>query len=532
MWNAVEMAGEWLLLDACWGAGTVDLQKAIFLPSYDDFFFLTAPEEFIETHWPDDPSWQLLERPVSFKDFQQKIFKTSEFFRLSLTVTTPEAFYLTTEDGEVKVSLSYQYPMEFSYKIYKLSNDSRIFVEKTFGILTNQESCMTLRVFPPMDGQYELMVFARPTGTTAPYKWVCSYHIDCPQPKSSLALPENPFHFWGLHQTGKDLGVTSCNPGEDLIVSETSPLNIIFKTSRALMATFQLAHQEMAEPFSKKCLVSQIEETQLRCKVLLPFHGYYRLSLFVKKLEGEHFQNVSNMLINCRNPVNHNELFPLNLSTHCGPGTNTRQHGLTSPSHTSPVISTRTGKCRITFCTLWDLEVFTVLENGRETKSLCPLDRYCLLTQVEQKICLTVHLPEAGQYKLSIFTKPQRAQEFSHACDYVIRCHSNQGLPPFPNVYGAWRRGCLLLQPQAGLLPAESWENFRVKIPGACKVLVIGPVKTELQLTKSTVWEGKVFTGTAGSLIKLAVKFSSNSAEMDIVMSFKTQKTRLDTSSG
>lgn len=32
MWNAVELAGQWYLLDACWGAGTVDIEKGVFIP--------------------------------------------------------------------------------------------------------------------------------------------------------------------------------------------------------------------------------------------------------------------------------------------------------------------------------------------------------------------------------------------------------------------------------------------------------------------------------------------------------------------
>ncbi|XP_044151302.1 kyphoscoliosis peptidase-like [Bufo gargarizans] len=533
MWNAVELAGHWYLLDACWGAGTVDLQGRIFLPRYEDFFFLTDPEDFIETHWPDDPTWQLLESTVSFEDFEQKIFKTSEFFRLQLFIINPKVFRLTTENGEVTISLGCSHQMEYSYKIYKIFN-SRTFVEKTFGILTIQETLMTLRIFPPWHGQYELMIFARPVDAEYPYKWVCSYQIDCPQPKTSLKLPENPYHFWGLNHKAKDFGVISYNPGEDLIMTETSSLKVTFKTSRSLVATFQLAHPEMLETFSQKCLVSQIEDNQLGCHLLLPFHGYYRLSLFVKDQDTE-FQNAANVLIKCKNPINHNELFPPNLSVHCGPGTNSRRHGLTNPSHTSPVITTTTGKCNITFHTLWDLELYPVLENSKGANGLYSLDRHCFLTHLDHKISLTVHLPESGHYKLSIFTKRQdveEAQEFSHVCDYVIDCYSNTSLLPFPKVFSAWGHGCALLQPRVGLLPVESWEIFRVKIPGACKVLVIGPMKTELQLIKNKIWEGKVFTGTAGSIIKIAVKATPNSTTMDIVMSFKTQNDMLDTSSG
>ncbi|KAM9330323.1 uncharacterized protein PAF06_012018 [Gastrophryne carolinensis] len=523
MWNAVEIDGEWYLLDACWGAGTVDLQNATFIPSYDDFFFLTDPEDFIKTHWPDDPSWQLLHPQVSFEEFEQCVFQTSEFFRLHLFIISPNIFSLTTENGEVKVSLGCESPMEYSYKVFQLLKNSRSLTDKSCGILTVHDSCMTLRLFMPSAGQFELMIFAKLANAKDPYKWVCSYQVNCPQARQPFGLPENPFHFWGLPPNSKCLGITNCCPREDLIVAENGTLNFVFETTRPLLAMFQLLHAELSEPVSKKCLVSQIEDNRLCCHLLLPYWGYYRLSLFVKEQQKDNFQNAANMFINCRNPINHNELFPPDLSVHCGPGTNTKLNGLTNPSHTSPIIITTSGLCNITFHTLWDMDVLPILENDKLNNSLHSLDQYCFLTHLEHKISLTIHLPVSGNYKFSIFTKAKKDDEYSHACDYIIQCFSSNCLLPFPKVYSAWGPGCILLQPRYGLLSAESWEHFRLKIPGACKVLVIGPFKTELQQSKNNIWEGKVFTGSQGSLIKIAVKTTPNSTTMDIVMSFRVR---------
>uniref|UniRef100_A0A8C5WJ60 Transglutaminase-like domain-containing protein n=1 Tax=Leptobrachium leishanense TaxID=445787 RepID=A0A8C5WJ60_9ANUR len=396
MWNALELDSEWYLLDACWGAGTVNLQERIFIPSYDDFYFFTDPEDFIETHWPDDPTWQLLESTVSFEMFERNVFKTSEFFN-------------------------------------------------------------------------------------------------------------------------------GCNHEEDLIVASGS-LTVIFKTSRPLLAMYELGHKQLSGPMGKKCFMSQIEETQLSCHLLLPYLGYYRLSLFVKNISGEHYKNVANLLIRCTNPINHNELFPPELSVHCGPGVSTKLNGLIDPSHPHPLINTSSGACTITFHTSTATEVLSVLEQNIGRNHLYSLDRYCLVTHLEHKISISLHLPTSGCYKLSVFARNQeKAPEFSHVCNYVIRCLADNHMLPFPKVYSAWRQGCILLKPRAGLLASESWETFRVKIAGAHKVVVIGPKKTELQLTKNKIWEGRVYTGPPGSLLKLAVKSSQNANTMDIVMSFKSQ---------
>ncbi len=63
-WVAVNVDGEWLLCDPTWDAG---------YNSYN--YFLLQPVQFIQTHMPFDPLWQLLEHPISHKDFQRGRYK-------------------------------------------------------------------------------------------------------------------------------------------------------------------------------------------------------------------------------------------------------------------------------------------------------------------------------------------------------------------------------------------------------------------------------------------------------------------------
>ncbi|XP_016851781.2 kyphoscoliosis peptidase [Anolis carolinensis] len=96
MWNAVKLEDQWFLLDACWGAGLVDVEKGLFVPKHDDFFFLTDPEDFIQSHWPDEPQWQLIQPPVTLEIFEDRVYKTPEFFKLQLTLRSPDTSVLQT----------------------------------------------------------------------------------------------------------------------------------------------------------------------------------------------------------------------------------------------------------------------------------------------------------------------------------------------------------------------------------------------------------------------------------------------------
>ena len=67
-WCAVYPDNEWLLCDPTWDAG----------PGNRTNFFLISPSEFIGSHMPFDPLWQLLPYPVSHREFSRGSFHTKK----------------------------------------------------------------------------------------------------------------------------------------------------------------------------------------------------------------------------------------------------------------------------------------------------------------------------------------------------------------------------------------------------------------------------------------------------------------------
>lgn len=88
-WNAVLINGRWRLLDATWSAGHIAGQQ--FIKEYNDDYFFTEPAEFIYTHFPAEPEWQLLPAPVPESTFRDLPFLRARFFRLGLRLITPLA---------------------------------------------------------------------------------------------------------------------------------------------------------------------------------------------------------------------------------------------------------------------------------------------------------------------------------------------------------------------------------------------------------------------------------------------------------
>ncbi|NXG58580.1 KY peptidase, partial [Hemiprocne comata] len=385
------------------------------------------------------------------------------------------------------------------------------------------ENSMTIKVTPPTEGLFDLMIFARHADSQDPYNWVCSYQIQCLEPRKGEKLPENPFHFWGLHQKVRDFGIEESSHKGELLVAPQGTFLLTFQTSRPLIAMYELVNKDLDAALIKKCMAAQVEEDKLSCHVLCPFQGYYRLSVFVKDLGSSTFRNVANFLIHCLRPINQNELFPSGLSMHCGSGTSSSGHGLSNPSHSAPIITTKLGKCNITFHAPPDMEMAASLSKDKVISTKYPLERYVLVTHLRAKVSVCVVLPESGVYKVGLFGRNKDHTDFVHICDYILRCFTDPSWPPFPRTYSLWRRGCVLLEPRAGVLQEQSWVRFRVKVPKASQAVVLGQEKTVLQQTTKEVWEGDVFTGPAGMQVKLAARFNQHCSSLEVLLAFEVE---------
>lgn len=69
-WNAVKVDGKWRLYDATWASGY--RQGKRFVKKYDAKWYDVKPSEFIYSHVPFDPVWQLLDRPLTSKEISAK----------------------------------------------------------------------------------------------------------------------------------------------------------------------------------------------------------------------------------------------------------------------------------------------------------------------------------------------------------------------------------------------------------------------------------------------------------------------------
>ena len=122
-WNAVKTEAGWKLLDCTWGAGALD-EQGKYVEGFDPFYFFTPPEQFIFSHYPQDPTWQLLPSPMSKAEFEALPQVKPAFFSCGLAFVGPPMGLVTVREPPVVLSL--MVPADVALKISLLKGEQPV----------------------------------------------------------------------------------------------------------------------------------------------------------------------------------------------------------------------------------------------------------------------------------------------------------------------------------------------------------------------------------------------------------------------
>ncbi len=109
-WNAVKLNDKWYLCDATWSSGYINIPSYEFKQDYNQGYFLTRPELFVQNHYPLETKWLLLEQPPSLDSFLHAPLIYGEAFKHKIMPLMPNKMYFET----VK-----QRKNKFALKIFK-----------------------------------------------------------------------------------------------------------------------------------------------------------------------------------------------------------------------------------------------------------------------------------------------------------------------------------------------------------------------------------------------------------------------------
>ena len=147
-WNSVQIDGAWYLLDATFGAGSIQDDK--FTPAYNPYYFATSPQQFINNHYPEDTGWQLLSQTYSRTGFDNLPSVSSRFYNLGFKTITHHNYKIATSN---RLAIELAAP-ENIVAIAELKQNDKVLPGTTV-LVNRQGEKIEINVAPPNAGTYD-----------------------------------------------------------------------------------------------------------------------------------------------------------------------------------------------------------------------------------------------------------------------------------------------------------------------------------------------------------------------------------------
>lgn len=169
-WNAVKIDNSWYLLDATWGAGTVNGTQ--FLRQFNPHYFATPPSEFIYDHFPVDSVWQLLNTRYTKQQFESLPQVSPDFFKNGLKLVNQSTNTIFAQ-GETEVIL--QAPNQTNVTA-RLTSQGRI-LEDSYTLVQRKDGYISVKAAFPIPGTYELEIFSSSNFNAQTYPHAVTYKV-------------------------------------------------------------------------------------------------------------------------------------------------------------------------------------------------------------------------------------------------------------------------------------------------------------------------------------------------------------------
>lgn len=171
-WNAVLVGKSWRFVDAHWGSiaiGSDDPKNVIH--KTDENYFLTDPEEFIYSHFPEEERWQLVVPPKTLGEFEKKAYIKERFFELGMKVLSNPECELPSQEGEVEIQFAVdpkrQKNLQFMCHLFikepTLKEWQRILevTEQPELVHFSKPGVLSIKIRFPEEGRYKIEIFGK-----------------------------------------------------------------------------------------------------------------------------------------------------------------------------------------------------------------------------------------------------------------------------------------------------------------------------------------------------------------------------------
>ncbi|XP_062597788.1 uncharacterized protein LOC134259203 [Saccostrea cucullata] len=325
-WTAVFVSGGWRLVFPLWafsaivghstgtwtlvesdGKGareTAEKSSGTTVSNFNDYYFLTDPEEFIYFCLPRDPEWQLLAKPFTKQKFIEIANCEQAYFENHIQITTKLECLYTSENGVCDIGIKKTNGEEFKhlYKLYFNHEKSNTKLSKEIQLdryvaVMNNKSAVNFRIRFPGAGIYKMELYGgSPTG----FPLICSFRLDCNEDVSNVKpFPCNPEAGFGPNLVTTSAGLEAESHKSGFInIKKSKNVNIKFNLSKNVTVQTVLVHNNIKEEVLSQHVTHKVKGKELDINVNVPQQGEYALQINTKtKGSSEPFKNTCNYLL-------------------------------------------------------------------------------------------------------------------------------------------------------------------------------------------------------------------------------------------
>lgn len=309
-WTAVWIKDSWRFINCNWGARHVKQQSDLHLTyKIDEFYFLTDPEDHIQQHFPDDPRWQMLRKPITIEEFIRMPVVKSPFFNNKLEFTSKtESILKASHDGTVELCIRSPSLMSFAAKLQ--SKDNSIMDEQLSRqcLIRMVNDCTIFRAVLPQHGRYYWDIFVDKRWNSRSLDNACSFLIYCPQlPNQNIV--SFPSVCFGQMPESDSLGlkiIPEFDPFLKIKEEVQLDLNLKSKSNIKTSISMQYISQQDLKEVDCSQYVTILSRTKscLTCFLRCPKKGHYIMNLLAtdKSLSSNKAVPIYKFFVDCQSP--------------------------------------------------------------------------------------------------------------------------------------------------------------------------------------------------------------------------------------
>ena len=420
---------------------------------YDEHYFLTDPDEFIQEFWAQEEKWQLLERPITLEEFESMPFVRSVFFHYGLEFQSEHTMRaVLNADAKGGTEVKIRVPQDFSkdivfhYQLRFADRERRADTEfrgaklERFVFHSLSDTHALFSVHVPCAGEFFLEIFANkidesnkvgddPNATMMPFrlKCACKFKVTCYELVGKMhPLPNCASGEWGPSKGVRHFGLKPLTHMTG-VVSVVNDCELKFSMPRPLHFLCKLRMNGVDEVFLEKYVSHRVEGTTLFVKVSPPQQGQYGLDVYARPEDATDNHTLAHSckyLLNCTGVDDPTQVPVSKVDSRMskdkwGPAPSFKEHGLTTVSHSEPTIDKTDSVPLVIELAMSEALKFSyhLIREPDEDHREC-----VSLKENGKKAKFTLALGKAGNYLFAIYARKKKGGDgMVNVYNYMVR---------------------------------------------------------------------------------------------------------------